>query len=295
MVVKDFNSILYEEKKSKFLECVSRTAKMYGIPTPAVVFMEDSKWDGEDEIAHIHINQAEIHIRKVVLANLTFDEIERTASHEVKHMTDKEDQPNPRHKDSWYREEEQMQATIFTPRSGIISIDSNTPYNPFKGKPKQKPVIDKENCNYHLCRKKSKLTQCNYCTNYYCQIHIKPFLPATFDGKKSNRSKTGHPCVEYARSLLPDTSEDNSFDENPEPFSKSKLSKKDTKKLHEVSEEERNILLGNNIKANNRKYMPKQKKPIPNQTKEPSGIFFFIFCIITIILLIIIFWYNNFR
>lgn len=43
----------------------------------------------------------------------------------------------------------------------------------------KKEVKSEERCNYHLCRRKTKLYRCKYCGRYFCREHINPKLVLT--------------------------------------------------------------------------------------------------------------------
>jgi len=73
---------------------------------------------------------------------------------------------------------------------------------------KKRPKIRKENrCNYHLCRKKTKLYKCRYCGNYFCKEHrkAKPAGMPRFIGTDAEselfmqefHKEGGHPCIPY--------------------------------------------------------------------------------------------------
>ena len=63
-------------------------------------------------------------------------------------------------------------------------------------------------CQYHLCKKKTKVYRCKYCSEYFCKEHLQPKLPGMprFNSTKPEdrlfmeewRKPGGHPCIPYS-------------------------------------------------------------------------------------------------
>ena len=77
-----------EDKKSRFLIAVKDSAEFLGAKTPKVKFWSYKELDHFDgnERAHIHTDTNTICIAETELENMTYEDIEETASHEVSHL-----------------------------------------------------------------------------------------------------------------------------------------------------------------------------------------------------------------
>ena len=197
----NFEQNLLNLKKTKFLEIVERTAKTLKVTVPGVIFWEENcPYYSGRERAHIHPEDLTICISVRVLKNMTYEDIEECASHEVTHLTDKHQETEEAHSPDFYRRHEDAKIASWKPPGGVVVIEgSKTTID--KVLPKIKHLIDKVNCNYHLCREKRVLKQCPYCDKYFCEEHINPFEP--FVGHPSERPSSydkdeGHPCAIYA-------------------------------------------------------------------------------------------------
>jgi len=186
------------DKKAYFLECVKKAAKSLGLK----VLPKVKVWDGacpysENEIAHAHPDIGLICISRGKLESMSLDEIEETAFHETTHMLHKE------HDTDFSTSMDNAQ--LFT------WLEEHKPRNISSTSKKDKSKVDKERCNYHLCRKKTKLYRCKYCGNYFCKAHIKPKMFLTLHQvstskeplrsilEKEFRRKDGHPDIPYTK------------------------------------------------------------------------------------------------
>jgi len=155
------NKQLLEEKKARFLACVNRAADHLGVIVPKVQFWEDfCPYDTKKEWAHIHLDTFVICVSELRLNEMTYEKIEETATHEVTHMID------PTHNCSFHAKHQELKIASWRPPGGVVFIGGSKKDSEIKPK-RYIPKIDKIRCNYHLCRKKTKLKQCTYCENYY--------------------------------------------------------------------------------------------------------------------------------
>lgn len=188
------------DKETYFVECVKKAARSLGLKyPPKVKIWEDScPYGSGNEIAHAHPDLGLICISRGRLESMNLDEIEETAFHETTHMLhmghdiDFSTSMDDAHLAAWLEDH----------RPRTITFSSK----------KDENEVDKERCNYHLCRKKAKLYRCKYCGNYFCKEHRRPGLamhrsaidnikdPGLRDKiyeewRKSNR----HPDIEWTR------------------------------------------------------------------------------------------------
>jgi hypothetical protein len=180
-----------------FRESVLRASVSLNLPKPPKVKI----WDGAcpygdgREIAHAHPDIGVICISRGRLESMNFDEIKDTAFHEASHMLEKG------HDASFHATNEDAKLHAWM-------MD----HEPKNSKIKLKHVKSGKNvCNYHQCRKKGKLTKCQYCGNYYCEQHKRPKLATTFENistakepersilEKAYRSNDGHPDFAYTK------------------------------------------------------------------------------------------------
>jgi hypothetical protein len=189
------------DKEAYFVECVKKAAKSLGLKySPKVKVWEDAcPYSSGNEIAHTHPDLCLICISKGKLESMNLDEIRETAFHETTHMLhighdiDFSTSMDDAHLAAWLDEH----------RPRTITLSS---------KKENENKIDKERCNYHLCRKKAKLYRCKYCGNYFCKEHRRPGLamhrsaidnikdPVLRDKVYEEWRKTNrHPDVEWTR------------------------------------------------------------------------------------------------
>ncbi len=187
-------------KEECFRETVKKTAKTFGLKfTPTVKI-----WDGVcpygsgNEIAHAHPKIRLICISRGNLEGLSLEDVEQTAVHETTHM---------RHLDHGSgfvtdMEDAQLTSWLISHKPSQVTI---------KSKIRATPEIDKLRCNYHLCRKKTKLFKCKHCENYYCKEHKEPKLVLTLHYINTQheplrsqlyeiyKSESGHPDVIFTK------------------------------------------------------------------------------------------------
>ncbi|MEM5814965.1 MAG: hypothetical protein QXD89_00540 [Candidatus Aenigmatarchaeota archaeon] len=153
------------DKESYFIECVKKAAKSLGLKyLPKVKVWEGAcPYSDGNEIAHAHPDLGLICISRGRLESMTLDEIRETAFHETTHMLhiDHDANFNKSMNDA------HLLAWLDDHKPGDISL---------KLKRGDENKVDKERCNYHLCRKKTKLYRCKYCGGYFCKDHIRPGL-----------------------------------------------------------------------------------------------------------------------
>jgi len=183
-----FEKIL-EIKKKKFIEVVYKICKRRDLPIPYINF-DGCPDEDENQLAHYHLDTHIICVSESQLIKII--DIEDVAIHEVTHIL------VMGHGSDFMNEETISSISSFSPPAGTVFIDGGgkTVKETFKEPKKSK--IDKIRCNYHLCRKKRKLTKCRYCGGYYCKEHINPYKPYLFGQKSNPKHKIGHPCIPYA-------------------------------------------------------------------------------------------------
>src|SRR4030042_1486555 len=70
-----------------------------------------------------------------------------------------------------------------------------------------KKKLNKHECSYYYCKKKTELKKCSYCKQFFCTFHLRP-KPAGPPRFKSNRPEDkifmeewrkmgGHPCPDF--------------------------------------------------------------------------------------------------
>jgi len=194
-----FNKIL-ELKRNKVIEVVHRICSKRNLPIPTINF-EGCEGEHEGQLAHYHpdINTICISERQLNIQN--FDDLERTMAHEVSHILVQDHSPR------FLEQESISNIAGWKPPAGVVHITggSSTKKTTKKGS-KTKP--DKVNCNYHLCRKKAKLTQCSHCKGYFCDEHIEPYEPRIGNQPGHSRDESGHPCFAYVDYLAKKKEED---------------------------------------------------------------------------------------
>jgi len=184
-----FKKIL-ELKKDKVREVVNRICAKRGIPLPYINFEYCSE-ENQSQLAHYHPDTNTICISERQLIMQNFDDLEKVVAHEVSHILVQDHSSN-------FKQQEVISsiAGLQLP-SGIVHITGNEKSVKKERKIKQ----DKTRCNYHLCRKKRKLTRCKYCKNYYCLEHIAPSEPSMYNERTAFDKIEGHPCAAYAINL----------------------------------------------------------------------------------------------
>lgn len=191
----EFAKRLKEAKKEKVIEVVDLVCKRYEISKPKLNF-KGCPEETQDELAHYHFGEHKICISELQLNKLkTLTDVENTTYHELTHILVQE------HGGEFNNTMNTFKVDTWHPPRGAMYIthENLKEANKIKSKP-AKIRIDKTRCNYHLCRKRTKLYQCSHCKNYYCKDHKEPIEPAnlTSEWSKKDHSKTSyHPCPQY--------------------------------------------------------------------------------------------------
>lgn len=198
------NDKLLDIKKKRFENDVKKYAKNIRVSAPRIEFCDCPEFTG-NEVAHIHSDYKKICISERILCEMTFEEIDETASHEVEHIRDKQPEDNPIHSRIFYERLEETRLKYWKPEHpGIVITRGNEKVTKPTGKSKPfKP--DKISCNYYQgCDKTIGLEQCALCKRFFCEDHILPSETSIgverIDQKFSSKN---HPCPEY--SVLPDS------------------------------------------------------------------------------------------
>jgi hypothetical protein len=170
---------LIELKKKKAIESAIVICTRKGVKLVKVNF-DGCDFETGDQLAHYHDDEYKVCISERQLHMLNFEEIEDVMAHELAHIGGLDHSPK------FDDIKNQNTLGLFRPPPGVVLITARKQTKQFRYKP---PQIDKTRCNYHLCRKQRKLTQCKYCKNYYCSECIDPFEPG------DKLAKKGHPCT----------------------------------------------------------------------------------------------------
>ena len=180
-----FNKIL-KLKKNKVIEIVHRICNKRSLPIPTVNF-EGCDGEHAGQLAHYHSGNNIICISERQLIKQDFEDLEKTMIHEVSHILVQHHSPR-------FSEEEAISSIAgWKPQAGVVHITGGNQIT--KKEKKTKP--DKTRCNYHLCQKKTKLTQCSHCKGYFCKEHIEPYEARIRNISSHSRDETGHPCFAF--------------------------------------------------------------------------------------------------
>jgi len=201
---RQFEEYLMQEKQKKFKEFVLLASASLGLPKPPKVEFWDVNcpYGRSGEMAHIHPDIGVICISKWRLKQMTMEDIEETATHEVTHMVEHA------HDDNFYIKHSDVKLGSWLIRKhGIKKGREARKRKPKKSKSKK--------CDYHLCEKEpSKLYRCKLCGNYFCKKHSspkvvsmlhnylrkEPELAIFFD--KERERKNAHPCFPFTRKKI---------------------------------------------------------------------------------------------
>jgi hypothetical protein len=186
-----FNKLL-EEKKLKVKEIIFRICAKRGLPLPSVNF-EGCEGEYEDQLAHYHPETNVICISERQLIIQDFEDLEMTMAHEVSHILVQNHGPE------FSDEEAKSSVAGWKPPPGVVHIIKSGKTTKVK-EDGRKTKQDKTRCNYHLCRKKTKLIECKYCKNYFCNEHIEPCEPQVGNHLEDNNNSC-HPCFQFAEYL----------------------------------------------------------------------------------------------
>lgn len=179
------------------MNAVVKAANYLGVYPPQVVFNDNCPGFEKVRTAHIHLEEYTICVSEIYLKSLSFEEIEKTATHEVTHLIELG------HNERFRKAHNQIKKGIWRPPRGVLVIDGNKKLD-YSTISNESPKEYKDVCNYHLCNNKNNLTQCPHCERYFCEEHIKPRIPmappfrgASIEEYEEWRREDGHPCPEY--------------------------------------------------------------------------------------------------
>jgi len=197
--IKRFRNNVLKLKQAKFKDVVIRASKRLSLSViPAIEFWDNKcPYDGGNEWAHIHLDMYIICVSSSKLEQMSFDKIEETAIHEVSHMIEAS------HDSKFHKVNEETTISSWRPPgAGIVHITSR---NSNKDELPKKKTISKPSkiyCNYHLCKKKTKLIRCSFCEGYYCNDHSNPKEPKMIKIGENDDDVLGHPCFDYTNYLI---------------------------------------------------------------------------------------------
>ncbi|GEM_PF-6533213 len=197
-----FEQDLLRIKRGKFLVAVEDAARQLNVKTPAVKFWDDfCPYKKDNEIAHIHIEQNIICIADSQLKIMTFEEIEKTAVHEVTHII------HPHHKEDFHSLNKETKINIWNPKNKSFTTDTE---KEIEKKRNKKRRVDLNSCHFFSCEVKNELNKCLYCEKKFCKEHLDPRPPGMprFKSTKNEdiafmnewRKPGGHGCVQYINS-----------------------------------------------------------------------------------------------
>lgn len=188
-------------KKIAFENAVRRCSEAKGIdPPPRVSITEKPCPLSSGDIAHIHIEGRIICIWKKRLEELTLDQIDKVAAHEVAHLISVE------HGGKHAQAQAEIEIGIWSHSVGGVVIHGGKKVVPnISDKPK-KPVRQKKICHYHSCKKRTELRRCVHCGELFCKEHLKPKYPTLPPFKRrgivgriymEDWRGSGHACPPY--------------------------------------------------------------------------------------------------
>jgi len=192
-----FGENILDIKKGRFLDAVKRASDCLNVEPPEVIFWDTACPDDTgNEWAHIHVDQYKICVSNSKLKQMDYEDIEETATHEVTHLLKLDHSP------TFYKRHASIKTAVWMPPAGVFTTKERKRK---ASKKEAKEKIDKKLCNYHLCRKESKLTKCPHCHGYFCSEHRKPYEPLTGGVGKTRAEarllklqKGGHPCTLFS-------------------------------------------------------------------------------------------------
>jgi predicted nucleic acid binding AN1-type Zn finger protein len=196
----EFEEKLTKAKEWMFKDYVIEASKILNLPfTPEVkIWDEACPYSRPNEIAHAHPDTHLICISRSILKDLTLEEIKETAIHETVHML-------------YFGHDIDFHTTLSETELFSWILEHFRPEIEIKkrrGRIKLKEIkIDKNVCNYHLCKKRDKLRKCHHCKGLFCKEHIKPRIPGIPSPTSTKKEDIafmeeyhkpgGHPCFPY--------------------------------------------------------------------------------------------------
>lgn len=192
---------LFDMKKEAFENAVRRCSKEKGLdPPPSVSITENPCPFSSGEIAHIHIEERIICIWKKKLEELTLDQINKVAAHEVAHLISIE------HGGKHAQAQAEIEIADWGRSVGGVVIHGGKEVAPSVSDKPIKPGRRKKICSYHSCDKRTELVWCPYCERFFCKEHLRPKPPKLPPFKQKGIvgriymdewRRTGHACPPY--------------------------------------------------------------------------------------------------
>lgn len=192
---------LFDMKKTAFENAVRRYSKTRGLdPPPNVSITENPCPLSAGEIAHIHIEERIICIWKKKLEELTLDQIDKVAAHEVAHLFSIE------HDGKHAQAQAELEIAGWSSSIGGVVIHGGKKVTPSASRRPKKRGRPKKICHYYSCKKRTKLFRCKYCGELFCKEHLRskppklpPFKQRGVVGRiyMEEWRKTGHACPPY--------------------------------------------------------------------------------------------------
>ncbi len=199
-MTEEFDDSLLRAKEERFKEFVKLASKIYKLQfVPKIVFHDGYLPDGPDVLAHIYLDSGQICVSRIRLKEMPIEKVKETAFHEVTHLL------NASHDTFFHNKLDDVMLATWKPEStsGLLTIDGGRRIEKPVEKNKKESKIDKVRCNYHLCRKKTKLKRCPHCREYFCKEHFKPIPPSMPNFDYPNKfaewkhEEHYHPCPAY--------------------------------------------------------------------------------------------------
>ena len=192
------DNALLKAKEELFLEYIKILCEALELKKlPKVIFCDGYTPMGPNAKACIDSASWTIWVSRIHLRMMSFEEIKKTAGHELNHLF-----IGPHNAEFRNKLNELLVATWepeFT--SGLKVIDGGKEVE--KPEKQSEKEIDKTECNRHSCNITTGLECCSHCGGYYCKEHIKPLPPLlpNFNNpdefmKWKYREKF-HPCPPY--------------------------------------------------------------------------------------------------
>jgi hypothetical protein len=190
----DFDNQLLEAKKLRYINFVEEATSAYDLECKLnVVFVDEYKDDNTKALAWIDVASLTIYVCLLHLREMPVERIRENAFHEVTHIF------NQSHDPDFYKIFHDVMLKNWKPGniSGLTMRTGNTGFTDVDIKKHEPEVIDTVRCNYHLHREEAELTQCPYCKKYYCEQHIRPKQPHSFNSNEPDHDYSGHPCGSF--------------------------------------------------------------------------------------------------
>src|SRR3989344_5428469 len=111
MIKRQFENQVLLLKKARFKATVNRIAKALILTPPDVFFGDCSSRKNEE--AHIHPDERLICVSDDKIEQMSYEDIEETASHEVNHLLDKCDESSPCHSPGFYTRHDNLKVVTW--------------------------------------------------------------------------------------------------------------------------------------------------------------------------------------